>query len=186
MMAGWLVIACKGGWEDKARRELEMQLYPNGDPFVCWMPWAMVPRVKRGKPYEAREPMLPCYVLVWKPEDVTLEQMNIGAINSARGVIGAVSIANGGQPNVVADRGLDLIRNALSEDGLYHVVPTSDLPKLNEGDAVKLKHGSLAGFPAQFVRYEHRRKSDVALIEVSLFGRVVAVIVPPSQLKAAS
>lgn len=73
---GWIVIACKGGWEIKARRELIKRGYR------VWLPFEHNRRTNRGTAYLRREPAFPGYLFVAK-----LPGVAIHAIRSTRGVL---------------------------------------------------------------------------------------------------
>jgi transcription antitermination factor NusG len=182
---GWLVIQCKGGWEERAKRDLEAQEYADGCRYEVYLPWCIMRRTKRGKPYDAREPLFPRHLFLAKHVGVRLEDLRLGAVNNTRGVIRVLSVTNKGLPNMVADRDIAWIRERCEADGGAWRYPGTDAPLVfTEGDTVRLKHGPLSTFPAEFVRYE--KKGTMAYVRVHLFGRPVATIVSPDELRAAS
>lgn len=185
---GWLVIACKGGQEERAKRELEKQEYLPGSRYRCYLPWAVTRRMKRGKVYDAREPLFPCYLFLAKDEGVNLEELNVHAIKNTRGVIGVVSVACNGLPNMLTNRHIEFIQNDLCTEGGCHRIdsPYDPVQTFEPHEKVSIKNGSFAGFPAEFVKYARGRKGKIAVVEVHMFGRLVHTFIETTELRIAS
>jgi transcription antitermination factor NusG len=182
---GWLVIACKSGWEEKARRELEEQEYTPDAKYECYLPMAAITRIKRDKPYEAIEPLFHGNIFLFKPAGVRVDDLQVGAIRGTRGVIRLLSIANNGEPSVIPGIVIDHIKARCEQDGgAWRLTPKAPtLQTFMPGDRVELLYGPLAGHLATFKHYDKR---GIPNIEVTMFGGVIPTIAANDQLILAS
>lgn len=162
---GWLVITCKGGMEERARSELQKQKYR---PFL---PWALVRRERRGKPYITREPLFPCYLFVAMLAGVRLEEMRLNAIKNTKGVIGLVSTANRGLPNVVGHPFVAALQRRIDADGGSLIIERD----WESGEVVRIERGPFAGYSGTVSHLQMACASQRVTLLLDMLGSQVAM-----------
>lgn len=119
-------------------------------------------RRRQGQHQKLLEPMFPRYLFIHLDE----ESENWSPIRSTRGVIRLVRF--GLIPARVPDALIDQIR-ALEVD---HTISVEALPKMGEGDAIKIVEGAFAGHEGIFQAHSGARRATILLKIADRYTRV--------------
>lgn len=155
----WYAVCCKPRQEAVAEENLLRQ------GFHVHLPRIRIRQRRRGQWIDAVEVLFPRYIFI----RVDPARRSTASIRSTRGVVGLVRF--GGQPAVVPDAVMDALRQREdAASGLHE----DKRPLFNEGEAIKLVDGPLAGMEGVFTQIDGDKRVIVLL---ELLGKANKVTV---------
>ena len=164
-MRHWYVVHAQAHGETRALKNLERQDYE------AWLPLYKKKRRHAGRVEMVHRPLFPRYLFV----RVDMEVERWRPILSTFGVSRLVGGLEGPQP--IGDDVVEGLKDRAGEDGLFDL----GLPRLKDGDPVRISDGPLADLEGIF---QAENDAERVLVLLKLMGREVKVTVASANIEA--
>lgn len=159
----WYAIYVRSKGEKKVLVELE---YLGIESYL-----PLVTRIKQwsDRKKKIEEPLFRSYVFVH------IAESQFYTVRNVPGVIKYISFE--GKPAIIPDQQIEAIHYFLNEQDDHECV---DAEKLEEGQLVQIKHGSMAGLIGRMIHYKNRYR---LLIHIEAVGQVLSLDIPRAKVE---